>query len=921
MAKVRNTNVSTKSNSAFAQQMARSPLLGVYQGEVVDTKDLSRTGRIRVFIASLAKDKSKAEAYVDCRWSSPFAGITDINGLGNSVESYTDTQTSYGMWMVPPDLGNIVLVAFGDGNFKNAFVLSCVFPDRFTYMTPGMPAGKSYSDPSIKAPVAEKNRRDEKNTHNDATRPLHVDITKYIVKQGLINDPLRGAGTASSRRESPSEVFGILTPGPRDPDNFDKRTGGHQFIMDDNLNSRMIRLRTAQGNQLLLDDTTGVIYMINKRGTAWFEMSTNGDIHVYSNGNVNFRAKGDFNVRADQNINLEAGQDVHIKAAGDNIAGNYVGIQALGALGLPPLGTGGNIRFDAAGDLTQYAALNVATTANGGDIDISSGGRTAITASGPAPGIGGVQIKAALGPVSISSTMQTSIDAIGGVTMVGPTVMALGGQILLNTPGGAPALTAVPAIAAPQIGTNEFKDNPADEPEFNEDGNSDSALGALSAVADAAGVDASAVTGAAAAPSGPHIPGGGTRQGRQDKIKTIVSTLVTNEPYRAHAQSDPVAESEKTPAPDPNIEAILPDGAITPNADKPLDNQTPEGSQAGTGYVDQAGNVVSDITEKVKTGASGAQDVIAGAQAGLDGIVGDAKAQLQGAADDVLGQIPQFEGAQEVLNNFQSLADLQLLSINSLGDLVAGLQAVLPPIRFPTSNALGQKIIGIGKQLKELEARLGQFALDQFGINQELLEGKIGEMQGLINEVKATAKNATDFANQLAEKGISVIEDGPGAIFQDADGNSLVDFSKGLGPIGATLGAVGDMQEKFNNVKGAITQPLSGNQTVAMTSFVSSVGEESFLNSKVVEYINDPKLSYKVPKEMQKWVLDKPGGTIDPVLQARRQYEAQMWASPDEMDTRIVEPGKAGSMSFQDLADALEARREQFYVEKFSGTA
>ena len=97
-----------------------------------------------------------------------------------------------------------------------------------------------------------------------------------------MQDPLRGAGTSSSRRESPSSVFGVLTPGRRDPENFNHRTGGHQFIMDDGDSKGdncLIRLRTRGGVQVLLDDQTGSIYMINKRGNAWFELAPNGDIN------------------------------------------------------------------------------------------------------------------------------------------------------------------------------------------------------------------------------------------------------------------------------------------------------------------------------------------------------------------------------------------------------------------------------------------------------------------------------------------------------------------------------------------------------------------------------------------------------------------------------------------------------------------
>ena len=893
MAKVRSTNKISSDNSKFAAKMARSPLLGVYQAEVVDTKDTSRTGRMRVFCASLAKDKSKAEAYIDCRWSTPFGGITDIAGLGNSLEDPFDAQTSYGMWMVPPDIGNIVLIAFGDGIFKNAYVIGCVFADRLTHMIPGMPYGKSYSDPGLRMPVNEKNLRDGRRSHNDAIRTVNLELGKHITRQGLINDSLRGAGTSGSRRESPSEVFGILTPGPRNPDNYDKRLGGHQFIMDDNVNSRMIRLRTAHGTQLLLDDTTGTVYCINKKGTAWFEMTNSGDFNFYAGGHISMRAKKNFNIRADKNINIEAGNDVHVKAAGDTVGPDYKGINPLGAIGLPPLGTGGNIRFEAAGDLTQNAALNVQTTATGGDIDVSAGGKVGITASGPAPGIGGIQLFS-LGPIAVTTPLGTQIDAAMGVSLIGAKVMALGGQILLNTPGGYMGVPAVPAVTAPQIGVNKFKDQPSTEPEFNEDAGADFA---------------------------PFAPSGGTREGKQDEYETIVTNLVTAEPYVGHHQSDPLKDSEKTPAPSEDVAAALPDGAISSNAEKPLDNQTPEGSQAGTGYVDAAGNVISDVSDKVSGVTDSVNDSINSATGAVNDVINDATDAVKQGAEDLLGGLPTFEGVDDVLNNFKTLQGLNLLNINSLGGLIAGLQMVLPPIRFPTSNALAQKVIGIGKQLQELEAQLKQFALDATGLDLELMKGKIGEMQNMIGDAKNLASNATEFESMLKEKGISIIQDGPGQIFEDSLGNKLVDFSKGIGPIGTTLGAVSQMNKSFNDVKDVITSPLNDNQTASMTSFVSSIGAEPFRNSKLVEYMNTPSLTYKVPREMQKWVLDKPGGTIDQTLVQRRQYEAQMWATPDEMG--LMPEGLnsfEGGVTFQQLADDLERRRAEFYVRKISGS-
>ena len=924
-----NLNQTRKNNQQYKNFLKSAPKLGIFQGVVVDTEDISRTGKLSVFIPALGGDKKKSDTYISCRWVSPFAGQTDLGALGTDVTNYKDTTTSYGMWMVPPDPGNIVLVCFGDGIEKNAFCFGCLFPDRYQHMVPGMSGGKSYSDPSINVPVAEKNRRESHITHNDATRPIHVDFAKTLTRQGLINDPLRGAGYASARRESPSEVFGILTPGPRDPDNYNKRLGGHQLIMDDNTNSRMIRLRTAAGSQLMLDDTTGTIYMINKLGTAWFELALNGDVNVYSESNINFRAKGDFNIRADQNVNIEAGQDLNLKAAGDNVAGDYKGINALGALGLPPLGTGGNIRMEAAADLSQNAAQSFAVTATGGDMDINAGGRIAMTASGPAPLIGGIQLSAPTGPIAIDSMLGTSLNSTAGISMVAPLVSQTAGLIALNSPGGMPPFPAMPALTAPQLGTSEFKDNPKDPPQFDEED-----VPATEATGEDEDVELTSLGGVKGKTPKPYLPTGGKREGDSPKMKTIVSKLITSEPYRDHAQADPIKRTEQSPSADPDVESKLPAGATEEGAQKPKNTQTPEGTQVGTGYKDKAGNVISDLTEKVQTGTSGANDVVNGVNAGLDAVgagidqasqavsdaVGGAVDGLIDSAAGALGMdaLPQFDGLMGAFNNFSSLLDGDLLSIASLGGLIEGIKAVLPPIRFPTINALGSKAIGLGKTLNEIQARLNQFGIDKFGFDMDLLGADMLDMKNKIKDAMSTAKDFADLGEKLKAQGISIIQDGTGIIFQnDKTGSMLVDFSNGIGPVGASLGAVSELTNTYENIKESVSVELSEHQSLATVSFATSIGVENFLGSKALQYLNNPEMHHMVPTEMQKWILDKPGGEIDPALQGQRQYEAELFTTPDsvELGSEVIRP--EGSATWFMLADELEAKNDQFYIEQY----
>ncbi len=907
-----NINESTSKKSNEIAESETGSLWGIYQGVVRRVDDSSRTGKLQVFIAHLAKDKSSNYGLVDCTWTSPFAGITPTEGVGKDVESYLQTQKSYGMWMVPPDIGNIVLVAFGDGKIKHPYIVGCLFRDQLNYMVPGMGTGANYSDKGIELPVAEKNIKDEKTTHEDAVRPVAPYLAEAIVKQGLINDPIRGTGRASARREAPSQVFGILTPGPfksgsraEGTEVNTHRTGGHQFIMDDNEGSRMIRLRTAGGTQLMLDDTTGSIYMINKSGKGWFEIDALGNMNFYAEGSMNIRSKGNLNFRADKNINIEAGQDINMRAAGDNAGDQYLGPSPTITAGGLPLGNGGAIRMSAASDIQQFAALNFGVTAAGGDVDISAGGKFAATASGPF----GIDILASTGPIKQSATASgISLMASAGIGLTSGAPIGLTGSLINLNSGPGFTMPAMPAFGPGPIGLNDHKDQPINPPEFD----LEAALKGKNAVKNA-----------------------GKRSGKQDTIKSIVTCLVTAEPYAGHFQGKGTEKAELVGAPvaaAENLTKDMPPAASTTDG-KPDDAQTPAGSKAGDSYVDKNGNTVSkpnnspSATRAVTAVNNRAAQAGAGINSGVKAL-NDSAAKVNAKIAELNNAIPTYADIQNAINNFTNTLEKKIDEVLGLSAFVASIKAMVPPIRFPTVTALQQKVLASIKQLKELEFQLKQFSLDKFGLPIDLNMPAIQDLRNNINNVMANAKDGLDAVTQLKEKGIEVINDNGSLIYKDSLGNTLVDFSNGIGPIGSSLATQSELTKTFNNIKNSINVPLSDNQSQALAYFAKDIGEENFRNSNIVAALNEGKYN-EIPRLMMQWSLGPELGTNLPTptnqlvyrqdINDMRYFQGQVFQSPDNLDIAPPPGTNGGELTAKQMADIIKARREEFNAKNYKG--
>lgn len=934
-------------NPYIAKQATNGKLLGTYFGVTRDHKDAQRRGRIAVFIPSFFDNADKEDVsanWFNCEWASPFWGQTYRGIRGKDEKNYTNSQSTYGMWMVPPDPGTYVLVVFGEGNLKFPVIVSCLINNQFNYSVPGYPGGISYGNPAVNAPVTEKNLNADPGKHGpNIPRPMHADIAEQITQQGLINDPIRGAGKSGARRESPSRVFGIMTPGdwdPREPaDGEGKvRKAGHQFVMDDMNGSRMVRLRSGGGNQILLSDDTKSIYCINSRGEVWWEMDNSGNFSLYAKRGINIRTQGDFNLRADGSVNIEGGGDVNIKAAGDMRADQYVGgaiQEALGAFGIPTLGNGGRVNITGKQSLQLYGDRNVRMTAGGGDIDINAGGVLNMQGNGVSPLNGAaVNISAPTGLGSVLIHASTNVQLQGMfLELASPMISAGGGLINLNTkpPTPLPPGIALPAFKLPGKPLQDVDDE----------------LVPFSREAAKQGASA--------------FPTQGKRDGLALDVYTICTKLITAEPYIGHAQADPIKKASDPDFLSSIVDSLPPGSSGDPANPAPGDVVVTD-PKSGNSVVKKGRGYVDDVGKQV----SSAQDQLKGAYEEVKGEFDQATAGIQGEIDavkaDLAAQFPEYEQYADAFNNLGSLLDGDLSAIQRIDILIGMLGAVIPPIRFPTSNQLEEEIVGLNSKLTELEAKLSEYGLDANQLMADLLTGNIAGLKsqamGVFNEAVSEGLNNSQLAAKMKDNGLNIsgLDPSdpmfPSIAVTDKDGNTFVDFSKGMSNPAAALLAGGKLATEFAQVEqeiGTFTNSLGDTQKSGLTSFVNGIGgSEKFLQSNVgkqLKQVNDL-LSFatttagtpmttqqqsafntaigiqaNVPRLMSGWVLasDKPGGNkvFNQDLVARRAVEIELFTATDDMNLKqILDESTPGGENYGTLLSKIRAAKKDYFDRK-----
>lgn len=287
---------------------------GIYIAKVVEVADPDYEGHIWVEIVGGQRLSNKdtpedRRNYTKIRRPMPFGGSISGGNYSNN----------YGAAFPPPAPGSEVIVGFS-GTDQEGFLLGVMPESTRNTNIPGIPASEIDGESGTVGATLDTSPG---KTQDGNKRTRHP-IANANAVQGIGLDAARGVSSSGMRRESPSTVAGFLTP------------GGHGLVFDDGTTayaegtnytpdksrepgkSNLVRLRSGSGAQILLNDSAGIVYIINQNGSGWIQLDSSGNLDIYAGGSISMRATQDFNLYVDGDFNVDA-DTVNLNARGSGV--------------------------------------------------------------------------------------------------------------------------------------------------------------------------------------------------------------------------------------------------------------------------------------------------------------------------------------------------------------------------------------------------------------------------------------------------------------------------------------------------------------------------------------------------------------------------------------------------------------------------
>lgn len=321
--------------------------MNLMEGVVVDVSDPQQMGRVKIWVPAVDGEMYKVENLPWTIFVSPLAGQTRDFPAG-AEGSPAKGLVSYGWWAVPKK-GALVIVGFLYGDPNRRLYMGSYFRDHGNR---SMPAGRSRTDVGP-GPVTDTLDPVQPSTSN-LNAQFNGNLTaseartrgayeRAVAQDKTIKDGTEGYQQSASTtdKELDPQTYSLTTP------------GRHALIFQDNPSTGRVRIKTASGHQIILDDANERIYISTAKGNSYVELDQDGRIHVYAGSSLSLSTGGDFNVAAAGSINMQAGGAVNIQAGA---ALNLAGCAATNISGAGVnLESGAGFNILAAGDLLQTA--------------------------------------------------------------------------------------------------------------------------------------------------------------------------------------------------------------------------------------------------------------------------------------------------------------------------------------------------------------------------------------------------------------------------------------------------------------------------------------------------------------------------------------------------------------------------------------
>ena len=413
-------------------------------GIVVDTNDPQNRARIRVYSPTMGDVPGAPIEYLPwCRQVTSLGGVVDTPtsmSRGAGIDSPTKGGVAYGMWGVPK-VGATVVVTCLDGDPANRIWIGCMHSMATEHT---MPHGRYIGDGGIDGPVSSTEEPIQplysnlRKAFNGNTKSFEWNTRAADTSVAGLTQEAVDTGNMSSKKPDTRTGYkeSRINPDlkiPNSPEkNYDPQIyawvspGFHAISMEDSPDNCRLKIRTASGHQIIMDDSNERIYISTAEGANWIEFDQDGTIDIYAEQNVSIKSARCINLTAAESIRLTAGTSVHVVAGNDIRTTSGAETQILAKT---------NMRLQSVIDMFEEAGAN---------INILSGEDTSVNTNGK------------LNVLSKKSTKITSSEMhLNGGTFIRNTA----GDIFFNGPVADKSPKATPAETKPALLTNRVPDH------------------------------------------------------------------------------------------------------------------------------------------------------------------------------------------------------------------------------------------------------------------------------------------------------------------------------------------------------------------------------------------------------------------------------------------------------------------------------